>query len=161
VPLPGEDVFLPGTSEIQPASAVRLAGRDKSYPGNAVGLPGNAVFHPGNLKTLPGSLKSQPGSLKILPGNLKSQPGNANFLPGCLVFNGLRKIRCAPVVAGQKTPLLPSFQPTAFYLKDYYSIKKEGEYHLTIWPKISQRSKTNLDLCHRIDLKPVTIPIEW
>lgn len=49
----------------------------------------------------------------------------------------------------------------SFYIKDYFKIKESGEYQLTVWPKIYRRSATNHDLCERIDLPPVTIPIKW
>lgn len=48
-----------------------------------------------------------------------------------------------------------------FHLKDYFKIEKPGDYQLTVWPKIYKRSETNSDLCERIDLPPVTIPIKW
>ena len=48
-----------------------------------------------------------------------------------------------------------------FHLKDYFKIEKPGDYQLTVWPKIYKRSETNRDLCDRIDLPPVTIPIKW
>ena len=49
----------------------------------------------------------------------------------------------------------------SFYLKDYFKIKEPGEYQLTVWPKIYKRLGTNDDLCVRIDVPPVTIPIHW
>lgn len=48
-----------------------------------------------------------------------------------------------------------------FYLKDYFKVKEPGEYQLTVWPKIYKRLGTNDDLCVRIDVPPVTIPIHW
>jgi hypothetical protein len=46
-------------------------------------------------------------------------------------------------------------------LTNYFNIKKSGEYELTIWPKIYKRSAKDRDLCERIDVPPVTIPIKW
>jgi hypothetical protein len=49
----------------------------------------------------------------------------------------------------------------AFYIKDYFKIKEPGDYQLTVWPKIYKRLGTNDDLCVRMDIPPVTIPIHW
>jgi hypothetical protein len=48
-----------------------------------------------------------------------------------------------------------------FHLQKYFKLEKTGDYQLTVWPKIYKRSETNRDLCERIDLPPVTIPIKW
>jgi hypothetical protein len=53
------------------------------------------------------------------------------------------------------TELIPSFCIT-----NLFKIKEAGEYQLMIWPKIYKRSATNDDVCERIDLPPVTIPIQ-
>ena len=57
------------------------------------------------------------------------------------------------------TPLVGADVPIGFNLKDYFKVQNPGEYQLTVWPKIYKRSTTNGDLCERIDLAPVTIPI--
>jgi hypothetical protein len=41
-----------------------------------------------------------------------------------------------------------------------YKTDNHGEYKFTIWPKLYQRSSTNEDIYHRIDLPPVTVPIK-
>ncbi len=48
-----------------------------------------------------------------------------------------------------------------FNIKDYFKIKEPGEYQLTVWPKIYKRLGTNDDLCVRMDIPQVTIPIHW
>jgi hypothetical protein len=58
-------------------------------------------------------------------------------------------------------PLVGEVIQLSFRLKDYFAIKTPGLYQLTIWPKIYQRTETNTDICRRIDLQPVTIPIQW
>ena len=47
------------------------------------------------------------------------------------------------------------------HIQQYFKIEKSGDYQLTVWPKIYKRSETNRNLCERIDLPPVTIPIHW
>ena len=62
-------------------------------------------------------------------------------------------------------PLLPrdglEVDLPKFNIENYFKLETPGEYQLTVWPKIYQRSATNSDLCERIDLPPVTIPIQW
>jgi hypothetical protein len=48
-----------------------------------------------------------------------------------------------------------------FYLKDLFLIEKPGVYQLTVLPKIYKKTQTNDDIVQRIDLPPVTIPINW
>jgi hypothetical protein len=48
-----------------------------------------------------------------------------------------------------------------FPLKDYFDIKQAGEYKLTVWPKIYKRTATNLDVCDRTDLPPVSATFKW
>jgi hypothetical protein len=52
-------------------------------------------------------------------------------------------------------------QLCAFYLEDYFKLDKSGEYNLTVWPKIYKRSSPTNDICCRLDLSPITIPIKW
>lgn len=57
-------------------------------------------------------------------------------------------------------PLIHSPDQLArFSLTNYFDIKEPGEYKLTVWPKIYKRASTNDDLCQRIDVPPVTVPI--
>jgi hypothetical protein len=62
-------------------------------------------------------------------------------------------------------PLVPqagtNVEMRPFKLEDYFKIQIPGEYHLTVRPKIYKRSATNNDLCERIDLSPVTVPVHW
>ena len=48
-----------------------------------------------------------------------------------------------------------------FTVRDHFNIISAGEYRLTIWPKIYRRSAANTDVCERIDLPPVIVPIKW
>jgi len=52
-------------------------------------------------------------------------------------------------------------QLSRFHLEDYFDIKKPGDYHLTVWPKIYKRAGPTNDLCERIDLPPVTAAVKW
>jgi len=52
--------------------------------------------------------------------------------------------------------LLPNMFERRFQLSDFYDINEPGEYQLTVWPKIYERSSTNRDVCQRIDLPPLT-----
>lgn len=58
-------------------------------------------------------------------------------------------------------PLIGANPSFSFYLKDYFRIRNSGEYQLTVWPIIYKRSATNSDVCERINLTPVKIPIKW
>ena len=58
-------------------------------------------------------------------------------------------------------PLIGSNPGFVFYLKDYFKLKVGEDYQLKVWPIIYKRSETNSDLCERIDLAPVIIPIKW
>jgi hypothetical protein len=44
-----------------------------------------------------------------------------------------------------------------FEIKDYFRIKKSGQYTLTVWPKIYQRSPTSDIWLYRIDIPPVLV----
>jgi len=49
-------------------------------------------------------------------------------------------------------------------LAEYFDLRQSGEYLFTVWPKIYRRVPKSNDLCDRIDLPPVTVPInfkEW
>ncbi len=48
-----------------------------------------------------------------------------------------------------------------FYLNDYFELKEDKEYQFTVWPKLYELSSTNGDVYQRIDIPPVTIPIQW
>lgn len=57
-------------------------------------------------------------------------------------------------------PLIYSpYQLATFSLTNYFNVKETGEYKLTVWPKVYKRASTNDDLCKRIDVPPVTVPI--
>ena len=58
-------------------------------------------------------------------------------------------------------PLIGRGTTIPFHLKDYFKLEKPGEYKLTVWPKIYRRISPTNDICQRIDLPPVTIPIQW
>ena len=62
-------------------------------------------------------------------------------------------------------PLLPrdgvEVDLPKFNVANYFKLETPGEYQLTVWPKIYKRSATNDDVCERLDLPPVTIPIKW
>jgi hypothetical protein len=58
-------------------------------------------------------------------------------------------------------PLIGNVSKLAeFQLQDYFEIKQPGQYELTVWPKIYERSATNSDICERVDLPAVSINIE-
>jgi hypothetical protein len=46
-------------------------------------------------------------------------------------------------------------------LERYFNITNNGEYMLTIYPKIYRATPTNEDLYQRLDLEPITVPIKW
>lgn len=58
-------------------------------------------------------------------------------------------------------PLAGANVPMGFPLEKYYKLKKNGTYQLTVWPIIYKRLSTNDDLCVRMDLAPVTIPVDF
>jgi len=52
-------------------------------------------------------------------------------------------------------------QPIKYFaLLEYFAIKEPGEYQLTVWPKLYRRSNENRDLYIRIDIPPITVPIQ-
>lgn len=53
------------------------------------------------------------------------------------------------------------YQLSSFYLGDYFKLRGAGEYKLTIWPKVYERSATNDEYFDRVDLPAMTIPIHW
>lgn len=50
---------------------------------------------------------------------------------------------------------------SVFYLNDYFEIKGPGEYKFTVSAKLYKQSETNSDVYQRIDIPPVTVPIQW
>jgi len=58
-------------------------------------------------------------------------------------------------------PLVGADVQLGFNLKDYFEIKNPGEYQMKVFPIIYKRSATNDDLCERVDLPPLAIPIKW
>jgi hypothetical protein len=58
-------------------------------------------------------------------------------------------------------PLNDPFAVGPFSLGDYFDIEEPGEYAITVWPKVYKRDATNSDVCHRIDLPPVSAKFKW
>ena len=58
---------------------------------------------------------------KLLEGKI-----DASILPGCL--SGMDPVQCS------------------FHLQKYFKIEKPGDYRLTVWPKIYEKSETNQDI---------------
>ncbi len=107
-------------------------------------------------KTLP-LLKPEVDNISAYPhafniaGAARAMRGNA------MVYHGADLPRqLTPMGFNYETDALPWFK-----LTDYFDLETSGEYQLTVWPKIYKRSATNDDLCERIDLPPVNIPIHW
>jgi hypothetical protein len=46
-------------------------------------------------------------------------------------------------------------------LTKFFKLEKPGKYQLTIWPKIYKRVAPGADICERLDLPSVIIPIKW
>lgn len=68
-----------------------------------------------------------------------------------------------PVIDSYLLPsaLSGSSPDLSFQLEDCFKIPKPGEYQLAIQPIIYKRSATNEDVCERMNLSPVIIPIKW
>src|SRR6185369_6425936 len=49
----------------------------------------------------------------------------------------------------------------SFSLNDYFMPTNVGKYKLTVWPKMYKRTNDGSAICYRIDLPPVTIPIDY
>ena len=50
---------------------------------------------------------------------------------------------------------------SSFSLNDYFKPEKPGKYQLTVWPMMYKRTNDGSGICYRIDLPPVTIPIDY
>jgi len=48
-----------------------------------------------------------------------------------------------------------------FKLEDIFVMKEQGDYVLTVWPKIYRQLKNGDDLCERVDLPPISLKIHW
>jgi len=48
-----------------------------------------------------------------------------------------------------------------FYLTNVFQLMEAGRYQITVHPKIYQRSKSDPEIYERVDLSPVTCPIDF
>jgi hypothetical protein len=56
---------------------------------------------------------------------------------------------------------LGNSQLCRFRLQDCFQLEKPGAYLLTVWPKIYKKDSITNDICVRVDLSPVTVPVQW
>lgn len=52
-------------------------------------------------------------------------------------------------------------QLARFEIRDHFVVPDPGAYKLTVWAKIYQRATTNDNVCHRLDLPPVSVMVRW
>lgn len=115
-------------------------------------------FAPTNQFCGPVELENTNG-MKIPP--LKPQISSRNSYPAFFSLSAVTKSKHNPLNFFPRP--LGSWRDSLarFPLDDYFDIKKPGTYQLTVWPKIYKRASTNDDICHRIDLPPVSVTIKW
>ena len=114
------------------------------------------------------------GPLELLDGDghkvplLKPGVNSLGAYPSSFKLLEMREILMSRHQRGRYDgPLLPwpcvsaNTQFKMFHIAEYFKLSKLGEYKLTVWPKIYKLTSTNDDLCERIDVPSVIIPIEW
>ncbi len=122
------------------------------------GFCGPVELHNAARKEIP-SLKSEITSLKAYPENIRWS---------VLYSNEMRQLKVSHVVPGDIGLFSTRFKTVTmtrqiglFKVENYFQVKESGEYQLTVWPKIYQRTENDKDIYQRIDLPPVTATIKW
>lgn len=106
------------------------------------------------------AIQLQDATGKTLP-LFKAYASTSNSYPALFSLAAARKNN-SYASSSEPRPLKSSRDTLAqFQLEDYFKIEESGNYKLTVWPKIYKRASTNDDICHRIDLPPVTVVIKW
>ena len=76
-----------------------------------------------------------------------SKPIESEMIP-------IRYWECHPGHTGGKGFLAP------FILEDFFDVQAPGNYELRVWPKLYRCSSTNDDICERLDLPVLKIPLK-
>lgn len=149
---------------------MRFFGEEK--PLHYTNNPPLGVFQ--ELGTFFQALNSFCGPIELRDANglalplLRPEVNRLEFYPEVFKFNALQPakfgISSNSVWSG---PPWPTYLRTVcpqlcrFAVKDYFAIKKPGDYRLTVWPKIYKRSADDAMVCRRVDLPPVSLMLKW
>ncbi len=95
---------------------------------------------------------------------LKPEVNSPEAYPASYGLSLMRRLLARSVGDGPELPLVISgmnAEVSFIHLKDYFKLKKPGVYQLTVWPKIYKRFSQTNDICQRIDVPSIIIPIHW